>query len=581
MTSVFDLDDLEFLRVNGLGLRHVELEKGLDEQKNGSSRGDAVSLANYGLNEAFSSYRHSITRENCLVLQKEMEHFIFCSFRDFHCPSHRYRDAAFHLMSRGDDARIPYDFNSYPLGKCGTRAFSAHQIACSVFTHAYQNEDINHATMQAFLELINKIRQLKIQQAHEWLIIAKQGETKEAKKLATLLSKVIEIYSQNIYLDQPLFSRIQKLIKQPQYTIEDIEKLEDILSTVGSEKKGKSTLVYTYEEEDWDELEELTLKKKLLHYIANQNLPKVEVCLLRLPKNAFAAVDRTMRCPLQMASSLPSTAILKAVYEFDPNYYDLLVNDENLSTPIFLAFRADQCENTAFLLSQRPIHLRDFTCCGLHLFGNPPDKFSDRYFKVFNDLLQQEGATIGNEIKGLFNNPFAIWVRKLGYSDIDPVILLNRLLPLADYHSKYLGLLSCSLELYYLCDYSSHFAISDSPYAEAFVKLRAMILESLSLEECKQINELVRTKTYDGNAEEKLYNDLFHTPLSSEQARKFHLCFDVGGNQPEKQNHQVTNPNRLWQTHAEPQAQIVEPFERTVSDDDVVKSGLSIPCILI
>lgn len=33
MTSVFDLDDLEFLRVNGLGLRHVELEKGLDEQK--------------------------------------------------------------------------------------------------------------------------------------------------------------------------------------------------------------------------------------------------------------------------------------------------------------------------------------------------------------------------------------------------------------------------------------------------------------------------------------------------------------------------------------------------------------------
>lgn len=578
VTSVFDLDDLEFLRVNGLALRHVELEKGLDEQKNGSGRGDAVSLANYGLNEAFSSFSHSISDENCVTLQKEIEHFIFNSLQHYHCPSNHFKDAAFHLMLRGDDARVPYDFKSYPLGKCGTHAFSAAQIVFSIFTNNYQNEDIHHATMQIFLEFKDKLRQLKIQKAHEWLSLAKQNETKESAKLVALLSKLIEVYSENIYLDKPLFRLVDNLVKQPQYALHDIEGLERILSNLSSEKKGESTLVYSYEEDNWDEMDEPTLKSRLLHYVANQNLPKVEMCLSRLPKRAFTTIDRTMGCPLQIAASLPCTAILKAIYEFDPGYYDLLMSDETLSTPIYLSFRTAQYGNTDFLLSKRQVLSRDLSCFNAHIFGNPP-QFSERFFQVLDRLLEQ-GATLGNEIKGLHNNPFAIWMRQLGYSNVDPATLLKRLLPHTDYHSKYLGLLSCSLELYYLCNQSTTELTLDSN-VEAFLRLRAAIFESLSLEECKHINELVSTKCYAGNAEERLYNDLAQSAMSSEQAKKFQLCFNPQAAEAEKQNFQITNPNRLWYTLSQPQTTNVEAYQVEDDQDDIVDSGTSIPCILM
>ncbi|CDZ78677.1 hypothetical protein BN59_02989 [Legionella massiliensis] len=575
MHSIFDLDDLEFLRTNGLGLRHVELAKGLDEQQNGSDRGDAVSLANYGLNEKYSSFRHLVTDENCITLQKEIENFIFQSFKCFHRSSYRYQDAAFHLMSRGDEARIPYDFGStYPLGKCGTRAFTADQIVFSIFTDSYQNEDIAHATEQVFLEFKNKFRQLKIQKIQTWLAQIQQSEATGAKRLAALLVRLIDIYSENSYLVQPVYKKLELLLKQEDYPLASIEELEAILQTVGAEKKGELTLIYTYKEECWDAMDEYTLKEKLLHYVRNQNLEKVKICLSRLEPSSFATLDWPMGCPLQVAASFSSIDILEAVYGFYPQRYDLLVQNENLATPIFFAFRAGEFKNTDFLLSQRPMLIRDLSCSRQHIFSNPPEQFTENYFQTLDHLLQQ-GATVGNELSGLFENPFAICVRQVGFSGCEPTRFFSRFLPLTDYHSKYWGLLSCANELYFLCDHSTTQLLNDSPYVEIFLGLQSVIFASLTEEECRQINELVRKGIYSGNARERLLNDLAGLP-GAENKRKVQLCFNTEIKQVEEPNYQTANPYRWSCLKPNPLR-----TEEVADYDDLSESGMTLPACSI
>lgn len=531
MLSVFDIDDLDFLRLNGLGLRHVDYKKGLLEQQEGSWRGDAVSLANYGLNEAYQSGIHKISREHCKNLQKEIEHFIYQSFQHFHDPFFRYADAAFHVLDRDDDARYPYDFDNYPLGKCGTKEFPASQIVFSIFTNTYQNEDIVHATMQVFLELKDKLRQLKIQKIQAWLQQAEQEEVENAAILIPLLTKILAVYSDNLFLEKPIFPPLATLFDQSSFSPEALKSLEIILAEVSNEKKGEMPLMYVYQDEQWHELDERSLKSKLIHYIKNQNLPNVKHCLSRLNPESYERLDWE-ECPLQIAASYRDTAILQAIYEFVPKRYDLLLNEPNLATPIYLAFTRERYDNVAYLLSQHPLSPADLTVLGQHILAGLPNQFSENYFKTLDSLLVL--GDIGNEIEGLYKNPFAVCLRTSGYVDFETAAkYLPRFLPLADYRSKYLGLLSCSLELYY--------RRNDEPFRSTFSQLRQTILDSLTIDECHQINQLVRQKRYHGKAETTLYSDL----SQSEEKDKFAICF--AGYSLKSKNAQIKNSHRFWQ----------------------------------
>jgi len=159
---IFDIDDLSFFRCHGLSLRHTELDRGLREQAEGAERGDAVSLANYGRQSPGipgPSYDYSAT--TCTEFQNNLAQFIRDSFYQFHSPP--YNDAAFLLLRRGYDAKYPYDFHNYPLGKCGTRAFGAGSIEFLIRTDEFTNQDIDAAVFNTLVDLKRRIKILKLQ----------------------------------------------------------------------------------------------------------------------------------------------------------------------------------------------------------------------------------------------------------------------------------------------------------------------------------------------------------------------------------------------------------------------------------
>jgi len=73
--TIFDVDDLSFFAFYGLGLRHTELELGINEATPGNkSRGDAISLANYGRNSTSNhSHTPSSSEIDCKRFQGHIE----------------------------------------------------------------------------------------------------------------------------------------------------------------------------------------------------------------------------------------------------------------------------------------------------------------------------------------------------------------------------------------------------------------------------------------------------------------------------------------------------------------------------
>ncbi|WP_367607079.1 hypothetical protein [Legionella sp. W05-934-2] len=62
---------------------------------------------------------------NIAKFQTLVEEFILLCCNSFHLTENHFQDIALSLIDRGDDARVPYDFYNYPLGKCGKAPFSA------------------------------------------------------------------------------------------------------------------------------------------------------------------------------------------------------------------------------------------------------------------------------------------------------------------------------------------------------------------------------------------------------------------------------------------------------------------------
>lgn len=202
-TSVFDVDDLSFFRFYGLGLRHVELAQGKREAEKGSKHGDAVSLACYGVEQKYWE-NFSFDAKLCTSFQEKVEAFILSSYQIFHEASSHYTDAAFLLMLRGGDARMPYDFSSYPLGKCGTKEFTADKVMSLMTTEHYANEDINHAVYNTLIHLKDLCRQLKLQKTKELLNVA-------SPELHDFINELMDIYQKDIFLDRPFFLIINTL----------------------------------------------------------------------------------------------------------------------------------------------------------------------------------------------------------------------------------------------------------------------------------------------------------------------------------------------------------------------------------
>lgn len=126
--------DLVYLHKNNLVLRGVtDDDMAANEEKNGG-RGDAISLANFGMGESntisFSILANEIKMDEKYPQQKAKllkalqegmkEHIQNCLYFGY--------SVAFELVSR-DEALCPYDFGeTYRLGKCGSARFNASQV---------------------------------------------------------------------------------------------------------------------------------------------------------------------------------------------------------------------------------------------------------------------------------------------------------------------------------------------------------------------------------------------------------------------------------------------------------------------
>lgn len=204
-TDLFlDLDDLHFFRVFGLGLRHVELDRGLAEAQHNTGYGDAVSLANFGLRTEWR-VRDEVNTQNARVLQDEMSKFIKATLRDYHQPDGKYNKAAFLLVIRGEKARFPRDFQAYALGKCEKAQFNSHQVMAMVKSDELENTDLAHAAQQCFQAAISAALASKIKLAYE--LKTKLQQTSYAH-LIPVLDKLIHYYKKGVVINAPVLSSI-------------------------------------------------------------------------------------------------------------------------------------------------------------------------------------------------------------------------------------------------------------------------------------------------------------------------------------------------------------------------------------
>jgi hypothetical protein len=212
INPIFDIDDLSFFRAYGLGLRHTELDLGITQAREGANRGDAVSLANYGVERRRPTFSVSL----CLEFQHKLAMFISSSYGIYHSEENHFNDAAFMLLQRGIDARIPYDFHSYPLGKCGTRCFSAGQVMLLIRSDRYNNENKSHAVYNTLCDLKTNVQRLKISKTQDLLnqLYASGSIFVGSQKLILrqILNTMIVYYENNIYIESNIFEKLFKLI---------------------------------------------------------------------------------------------------------------------------------------------------------------------------------------------------------------------------------------------------------------------------------------------------------------------------------------------------------------------------------
>lgn len=238
---LFDIDDLSFFRCYGLGLRHVELARGLSEAANGARRGDAVSLANYGDEvKRYDTPTHDHSNETCIIFQNKLKDFIRYSYRDYHVPP--YSDAVFLLINRGWDAKLPYDFHNYPLGKCGTQAFSSHQVWFLISSDRYPTNDLNVVVNRTLSELKEGIKKLKLQKIEMLLtqlrdpalfyepthhasfdpeidrVYRTHLTTDNKAETEAMLLKIIDYYQRDIVIPINLFHTMEDLLNSRHYS---------------------------------------------------------------------------------------------------------------------------------------------------------------------------------------------------------------------------------------------------------------------------------------------------------------------------------------------------------------------------
>ena len=521
-TPIFDIDDLSFFRFYGLGLRHVELELGQREMKQGDTRGDAVSLANYGLRVLYTP-NTILNRATCEQFQTEVETFILQSYRGWHEPHHHYNDAAFILLMRDDDARLPYDFSAYPLGKCGTKEFAAKQVMSLISTDKYSNEDINHAVYNTLMSLKTVCRQLKMQKAMELL----QNLNNEPE-LRDIGNEIISYYTNSTFLENPFFLTLATYCSTKK---SNMAKLREWLQQIDiNHKKGETSIAVIYKPVDFDTMDAQQLSHQLIHFIKNQNLERVCACLKYLAKTKFNPAGEYMADPLQTAACGNNPDILKAVYEFDPNRYETLVANDKLGTPIFLAVTTNNLPNLKYLLSVRSIVPRDVTCLKKHIMAELVCSAHPKAYEIMQLLLEHKVGFDFND-PDTYRNPLAVTARAFGQAEFS-MKKFELVLPYANAFSKYLGLLSSTQELYYCYGHGSRPALyfTDDRTNQLFI-YRNKILASLTPGECDEIRTLFFSNQDLGctNGKEILLDDLLNLEIKIQTnnaiATKIRRCF--------------------------------------------------------
>jgi hypothetical protein len=546
-TPVFDIDDLGFFRFYGLGLRHVELELGIREAKLEKNCGDAVSLACYG-REPKNWNDFSFDSTLCGPFQEKVEEFILMSYEVYHNASTKYNDAAFSLIIRGVNARCPYDFGNYPLGKCGKKEFSAAQVMSLMTTESNVNDDINHAVYNTLMRLKEVCRQLKLEKAKELLKLA-------PPELHDLIRELMEHYQNDVFLKKPFFLIINRLCDSSNIFLPELDDLIEkgemepsVLKTWMQEvdknqKKGVNTINILYQPDDFSSMDTQTLSKRLCHYIKNQNLEKVQLCIQYFSKSNFNPEnDNNIPNPLQVAAHEASMEILKAIYEFAPEQYDLLIENKNLTTPIFVAAYYGRMENFNYLLSVRPLIARDISFFNEirqreeHLFLGLAESRESASYEIML-FLASKGVGYGFEFDNneLHGNPLSM-ITQLSYEGEINKKKFELLLPHANAKSKYLGILSATLELYYCYEHGHRekMEYKTEYFADRINQLfeyRNNIFASLSKEECEEIRTIVQSKvSFNYRAEEILIDDLkFEIKGNPDEkvVANIQACFDL------------------------------------------------------
>ena len=564
-TPIFDMDDLSFFRFYGLGLRHTELDLGIKEAQSDNNSGDAVSLACYG-RQPENWHEFSFDPALCAPFQEKVEAFILGCLLNWHPVSGHYQDVAFSLIMRGSDARSPYDFRSYPLGKCGKTEFTSSQIMALMTTENDVNDDINHAVYHVLLRLKAVCQKLKLEKAQALL-------EKAPSEFQDLLQTLIEHYQNDTFLEKPFFLTISIHIDSLQMDLPELSMYvqeENIKSgtTTGwfqekkiepsvlkswmqsadkNHTKGANTLKILYEPEDLAAMDPQTLSKRLCHYISAQNPSKVQLCIKLLSTTGFnPEKDQTIPNPLRLAA-VSSVEILKAVYEFMPEQYDLLIKNNTVTTPIFLAAYDIKKDNLVYLLSVRQLVARDVSFFNnsnqmeKHVFLGPAASDEADAYDIMQ-LLISSGASYGFDIDNndIYGNPLSA-VTKMHSNDNSSKIKFEMLLPHANAKCKYLAILSATVELYYCYGAGPRKQFSyDEEYSAARInqlfEFRNQIFASLTQKECEEIYAIFQSQiSFSKPAERILLDDLkFEIKENTDKnvVKNIQSCFDFTA--PEK-----------------------------------------------
>ncbi len=501
---VFDLDDLAFLHVYGIGLRHVDQATYEKEVVKGG-HGDAVSLANFGLGKALDIFDDSIQppcHDYCETLQVKIERFIVGCHQSFHTVADHYNDVAYLFMQRGGDARDPYDFKAYPLGKCGKKPFDVDIIMSSFSTCHFQNDNIKHANLNVFNELIKRMRALKLRCAREVREVL--SARPEMVELCERFTKLIELYEANVYLPQPFFaSLLKECLQDDEFANHSIAKNIEVygnfyidrgdfdcaLAEVNAHAcKGSEPLEIFYEPFNCEAASTSGLITHLVYAIQQENESDVRAVLAELSARSVTSLmgveDENI---IRNAARSSSVTILKMVYAFDP----VIWRQVKQARPFFHAANSLRLESLQFLFSCLSLTPLDLLLDDTHIYSLPSLCHGlDNGMEIVRLLLSKQ-VPIGNETLQLYKNPVASVAGSYEIKNKKEVLAL--LLPHANAESKYAGLMRAILELYYLYRDGRNI-IADNQNTDAMFLAVNMIFSSLSPSECSEIRKIFAAK---------------------------------------------------------------------------------------